>query len=308
MLASLPARWLMNRRALPDGFDPAVLQAQGVEVATQRSLLARVAEVGGETTLLSLGRGLLQTRDQPLMFVMLNSSSVADFIDKEQRFNRFFHTDHRVRVHELRDDLLELEHGGPREVPHRHESLFVLGLHLASLRELGCTGLQCTLPMSQEPRAPLLRDSRVLRPPAGGAHVWRFSWTRFSPKRAPLAGLDDLLLHRHPPSDFATQHNADEAVQRVVETDLAKRWMIGEVARALSMSPRTLQRGLSARGTSFSAVVEQARVSEATRLLRDSKRSITEVGYVCGFADTAHFSRRFKVCTGKTPTAFQKRA
>ena len=100
----------------------------------------------------------------------------------------------------------------------------------------------------------------------------------------------------------------DEAVRRLVETDLAKRWVIGEVARALSMSPRTLQRELAARDTSFSSVVEQARVAEASRLLRTNEPSVTEIGYVCGFADTAHFSRRFKVCTGLTPTAFQKRA
>ncbi len=308
MLASLPARWLMGKNALPDGFDPAALRAQGVEVSIQRLLLARVVEVGGEATLLSLGEGLLQARDQPLLFVMLNSSTVADFVDKEQRLNRFFHTDHRVRVHELRDALLELEHGGPRERPHRNESLFVLGIHLACLREIGCSGLQCTLPMSHSPSAPLLNENRLTRPASGAAHVWRFSWERFVPKRAPFAGLDDLLLSQHRPSDFATQHDAEESVQRLVETDLAKRWMIGDVARALATSPRTLQRELSARGTSFSAVVERARVAEACRLLRDHTRSITEIGYVCGFADTAHFSRRFKVCTGETPSAFQKRA
>lgn len=309
MLASLPARWLMGKGALPSGFDPEQLLVRGVAVGMQRTLLMRVAEVGGEASLLSLGQGLLQARDQPLLFVMFNSSTVADFIDKEQRFNRFFHADHRVRVHELRSDLLELEHGGPRDKPHRCESLFVLGIHLAALEELGCSGLQCTLPLSDAPKAPLLlQGGQAPRPPRGDAHVWRFTWERFVPKRAPLAGLDELLIRQHSPTDLAAQHDVEESVQRLIETDLAKRWVIGEAARFLSKSPRTLQRELSTHGTSFSAVVERARVAEARRLLRDGTRSVTEIGYVCGFADTAHFSRRFKVCTGQTPSAFQKRA
>ncbi|MBX3227093.1 MAG: helix-turn-helix domain-containing protein [Labilithrix sp.] len=33
---------------------------------------------------------------------------------------------------------------------------------------------------------------------------------------------------------------------------------------------------------------------EASRLLETTELSVTEIGYACGFADTAHFSRRFK--------------
>ena len=308
MLVSLPALWLMQRGAAPDGWDPAALQSEGVEVGTQRRLLARVVEVGGEEALLSLGEGLLLARDQPLLFVMLNSSSVGDFIDKEQRFNRFFHSDHRIRVHESRDDLLELEHTGLRDSPHRNESLFVLGIHLATLRELGCQGLQGYLPSSDSPQAPLLRQGTPVSPPPGEANVWRLSWERFIPKREPFAGLDDLLLSRQPLADYEAPRHVDESVRRLVETDLAKRWVIGEVARAMSMSPRTLQRELAARETSFLAVLEHARVSEASQLLRAQERSVTEIGYLCGFADTAHFSRRFKVRTGATPTAFRKAA
>ncbi len=308
MLVALPAHWLSSKRALPAGFDPAVLTAEGVDVDIQRALLDRVVEVGGEKALLSLGEGLLQARDQPLLFVMLNSSSVADFIDKEQRFNRFFHSDHRIRVHESRDDLLELEHGGGRQTPHRSESLFVLGIHLAALKELGCAGLQCLLPASEAPRAPLLSAGELLLPPAGAAHLWRLSWERFLPKRQPLQGLDDLLLKQKPLADYEAQRDVAESVRRSVETDLAKRWTIGEIARALSMSPRTLQRELATRGTSFSVVLETARVDEAGRLLREGTRSVTEIGYICGFADTAHFSRRFKVRTGLSPSAYQKRA
>jgi AraC-like DNA-binding protein len=307
LLVALPAAWLTERRAAPNDWDPALLKAEGVEVAMHRRLLARVVEVGSEATLLALGKKVVEMRDQPLVFVMLNSASVRDFIDKAQRLTHFFHTDHRIRVHEARDDLAELEHTGPQVAPSRNESLFLLGLHLAVLGELGCDELQCRLPRSDDPRAPLLDGQKVLPPPQGAAQVWRFSWGRFIPKRKPLEGLDELLIRQGNLADYEAPRGIEQSVVRLLETDLARRWAVGDAARTLARSARTLQRELAACNTSFSTLLERARVSAACRLLRDTNRSITEVGYVCGFADPAHFSRRFKACTGVTPSAFQKR-
>lgn len=36
--------------------------------------------------------------------------------------------------------------------------------------------------------------------------------------------------------------------------------------------------------------------------------SITEIGYICGFADTSHFSRRFKQRRAASPSAFRAHA
>ena len=307
MLVAAPVAWLSERGKLPTGFDASVLRSEGVPIETQRDLLSQVVEVGGEKALLSLGEKMLLAKDEPLLFVMLNSSSVRDFIDKEQRFNRFFHTDHRVRVHESRDDLLELEHVGPSERPHRWESLYVLGLHLAVLIELGCQGLCVRLPESDVPARVVFEDGERVTPPSGAVHRWRFEWRRFVPRRQPFAGLDELLLSQNDPRDLEAERSLDDCVRRLVDSDLSKRWVIGEVAAALGRSARTLQRELSALGTSFSRLVEEQRVAAATKLLADPNRSITEIGYVCGFADTAHFSRRFKACTKMTPSAFRDR-
>ena len=47
------------------------------------------------------------------------------------------------------------------------------------------------------------------------------------------------------------------------------------------------------------------RLAHARRLLAEGK-SATWVAFECGFADQSHFSRRFKVCYGLTPGAFQE--
>jgi AraC-like DNA-binding protein len=141
--------------------------------------------------------------------------------------------------------------------------------------------------------------------PRGSCQRWLLAWRRFVPRRQPLEGLDDLLLDQNRPRDFEAPTGVDESVQRVLCSDLARRWVVGDVARALGKSSRTLQRELAAEGTSFTRVLEQERVSQAARLLREPERSVTEIGYVCGFADTAHFSRRFKACMGVSPSAFR---
>jgi AraC-like DNA-binding protein len=306
-IAAAPAAWLRAHGGMPAGIDAAQLDSpDGVPVELQRRLLAEVARRGGEAALLSLGRVLAGATDQPLLFVMLNSSSVDDFLDKEQRFNRFFHSDHRVRVLERAQRHVVLEHVGERGPPARSESLYVLGLHLELFRLIGCEGLCASLPESDD-------GDWVLRPPAwdeppGGqrAHLrWRVAWERFAPRREPMAGLDELLLRQSAPRDLAEAEGTVERAERIVQRDLAHRWTVGEVAAALHTSGRTLQRELSAAGTSFSRLLDRVRVETAASLLRDPERSITEVGYVCGFSDGAHFSRRFKARMGAAPAAWR---
>lgn len=77
------------------------------------------------------------------------------------------------------------------------------------------------------------------------------------------------------------------------------------MAEALGTSPRSLQRSLAALGERYSDVADRIRNDEAARLLSDSALSITEVGYVCGFADSAHFSRALKKRFGRTPSAYR---
>lgn len=43
-------------------------------------------------------------------------------------------------------------------------------------------------------------------------------------------------------------------------------------------------------------------IDTAQELFNDPTRSITDIGYLTGFADTAHFSRTFKHASGLTPS------
>jgi AraC-like DNA-binding protein len=79
------------------------------------------------------------------------------------------------------------------------------------------------------------------------------------------------------------------------------------VARTHGMSARNLQRRLAEEGTSFSALLADARVSLARTYVDEGRLSVTEIAFVLGFADTSAFSRAFKRWTGLSPRAYAAR-
>jgi len=76
-------------------------------------------------------------------------------------------------------------------------------------------------------------------------------------------------------------------------------------AELLAMSGRSLQRKLSAEGTSFNQVLNDTRCELAKSYLRASEaHSLTEIAFLLGFSDTSSFSRAFHRWTGVAPSAY----
>jgi AraC-like DNA-binding protein len=80
---------------------------------------------------------------------------------------------------------------------------------------------------------------------------------------------------------------------------------LGVVARRLAVSPRSLQRRLDERGTTFSAQVDAVRQALACVYLAGRDLSIAEVAFVLGFSDQPAFTRAFTRWTGVTPHVFR---
>jgi len=79
-----------------------------------------------------------------------------------------------------------------------------------------------------------------------------------------------------------------------------------EVGRRLGMGPRTLQRRLRARGTTFAGVLMQLRRDMAPSLLRDGQLAVTEVAYALGYEDATSFHRSFRRWFGQSPRSFRR--
>jgi transcriptional regulator GlxA family with amidase domain len=71
------------------------------------------------------------------------------------------------------------------------------------------------------------------------------------------------------------------------------------------MTSRTLQRKLSAEGTSFIGLYHELRIETAARLLRQSDKPITEVAFLAGFTDCAHLCREFRRARNMSPREYR---
>ncbi len=119
-------------------------------------------------------------------------------------------------------------------------------------------------------------------------------------------------------SQFLESHLNQELADLPSEEALAKRVLsqiaeslsegiptINNVASALGMSGRTLQRRLAQDGHTFQQLVTTARRDLAFRLLRLSSYSLVEVAFLTGFSEQSAFNRAFKRWSGHTPRNFQ---
>jgi AraC-like DNA-binding protein len=80
------------------------------------------------------------------------------------------------------------------------------------------------------------------------------------------------------------------------------------IASRLYRSTSTLQRQLSAEGTSYRDILDTTRRDLAEKYLRDGDYTQAEVAYMVGFSDQSNFARAFKRWTGVSPGQFQKTA
>jgi AraC-like DNA-binding protein len=76
---------------------------------------------------------------------------------------------------------------------------------------------------------------------------------------------------------------------------------MGEIARRLGMSKRTLARRLSSEGLTFAGILADLRVDLAKRHLTDEDLAISQIAWLLGYQEVSAFTHAFKRRTGKTP-------
>jgi AraC-like DNA-binding protein len=130
----------------------------------------------------------------------------------------------------------------------------------------------------------------------------------------PLKGGDEALLSvldeqaqrflREHPAKTDGLSRVREQVRIAVESGQPS---LERVAEALRASPRTLQRKLAEKGTTFHRVVDQVREDLARDHITNSRLTLGEVAYLLGFSELSAFSRAFKRWTGLSPARYRAR-
>lgn len=121
---------------------------------------------------------------------------------------------------------------------------------------------------------------------------------------AELAAIHDAVL-----AEYLGQLDRDRFAPRV-KAALIARLPSGsatpdEIAEALHVSQRTLQRRLADEGTSFKALLDEVRRELAERYLADGATSLGEISFLLGFAEAGSFSRAFRRWTGRAPSEYR---
>jgi AraC-like DNA-binding protein len=99
--------------------------------------------------------------------------------------------------------------------------------------------------------------------------------------------------------------NVENAVATLLPHGKAR---VGEVARKLGVSQRTLARRLAAEGLTFAGIVQRLRADLASRHLTDESLSISEIAWLLGYRDVSAFTHAYKRWTGRAPRAARHRS
>jgi AraC-like DNA-binding protein len=162
-----------------------------------------------------------------------------------------------------------------------------------------------------QPAQPERWDYQLATRVAFAADTTRISWAR-ADIMEPLVTGDPLLArindeHTQAYLDsFAgkttTREVVDKIVQRLPDGPPSQQ----QIASALHISNRTLQRKLHEEGTSFMDLLQGSRMQLAHKYLSNSGRSVVETAYLLGFSEPSTFSRAFKRWTGVAPAEYRE--
>lgn len=94
--------------------------------------------------------------------------------------------------------------------------------------------------------------------------------------------------------------------RKIAETIKEGSPKLHQVAKAMALSPRTLQRQLSDYGIDFRTLVDDTRRRFAIDYLKDSDNTLTQIAFLLGYSELSAFNRSFKRWTGKTPLEYRR--
>ncbi len=306
-LTALVIRGLEARR--PDVLPPFLEMPECTHTARapaefKRDLLVRAYEAGGAALILDLREDLKKVGFDPLLHVLLNSRTPAILAEKWQRFERYTHSTNRLDLaYDGNRALVTKRYKATGGATHPAEDLLMLGVVVTLLEQIGAEDVSLILTPETGDSQVLIDAGKIVTneaPLAANTALGRVEWREFRPEAHERGAAEPLIVYGGNERKPVTG-----AVTRLISSDVARVWAWPEIADELGQPIRSLQRSLSQEETSLSELSRAVRVREACRLLDADQLSLTQIGFWCGFADSAHFSRDFKKSLGMPPSAYR---
>lgn len=97
------------------------------------------------------------------------------------------------------------------------------------------------------------------------------------------------------------------AVHHFVSKNYDRKVYLKELASVVNMSEQSFSRFFTKiMGRSFFTFLNEYRINMAVRMLLDSDKSVSEIGYACGYESLPFFHKQFNKFRKKSPLAFRK--
>lgn len=101
------------------------------------------------------------------------------------------------------------------------------------------------------------------------------------------------------PAGFA---NALAEFEQTLSAEMTPAWLARRSALTLPRLARLTKRLFDLTPGQF---ITKSRIGAASRMLRETEKSVAEIAHACGFYDHSAFTRAFRSATGITPTKFR---
>ena len=245
-----------------------------------------------------------------LYYVLASSVTLGDALRRLARYSCINNEGIRITCHESKDITVRLEYAGVARLSDRHQIEFFVITLLRICRQL--TGL------SLSPRGVKLAHRRTELPGgikkvfgcnvAFGSNADEVVYPRLA-KSITTVNADpylNSLLVRYCEEALSNRRLQSGAWRLRVENAIVPllphgQAKMGETAKKLGVSGRTLMRLLASEGCTFSGILDALRLDLAKSYLREQNLPISEVAWLLGFQEVSAFFHACKRWTGKTP-------
>ncbi len=278
------------------------------QLSYKACLLQQLMKEKGPGAVLGLFKHIsVSALSSSLVYLLLNSSTPRELMEKVKHYGSYFHATRRLELIDTGEDYVVVENiandGG---VPLPEEELFLCGMLMNLLERIGCEGLEVQwLATSSQDLSKILKSMDLSAPEYVENSRWRFVWHGQKIK-GHIEGLDEFLFRYAEPFRLPSKVNLIDMVEKILSIDLGAKPSMEVMAEMLGMSVRSFQRKMREEGTTYTRLCNDLRIKVASRMLRQSEVTVTEVGFVCGFRDSSHFSREFKKVQQVSPKRYRE--
>ncbi len=130
---------------------------------------------------------------------------------------------------------------------------------------------------------------------------------KLSTGNSELTQINDAVIIKHL-AQLSKSDLANQVQQKILELLPSGQVNEQDIAKALGLSARTMQRRLAEEKVRYSHLLQNTRKQLAQQYIANNQLAISEIAYLLGFSDQANFTRAFKRWTEQSPTQYRKQA